>query len=70
MAFRKENTDVPVSIPLMIADKRLAGTREKLALNLCYIVSNTLFLVMRSRGFYTNSRSKSAYMDMRLWEIV
>lgn len=57
MTFGKESTDVPVIITLMRADKCLAGTREEPVLNLRALFSNTLFSVMRSRGFYTDMRS-------------
>lgn len=51
------------------ADDSLAGTREKLVMNLCALFSNTLLLVIRSRGFYTDMRTKSGHRQMQLWDI-
>lgn len=68
MTFGQENTDVPVIATPMTADERVLGTSKELVLNLCALSSNSLLLVMRSRGFYADLRSKSAYGEMQLWE--
>lgn len=51
------------------ADDSLAGTGEELIMNLCALFSNTLLLVIRSSGFYTDMRTKSGYGQMQLRDI-
>lgn len=67
VTFGKENVDVPVILTLRIADKCSVGSREELVLNLCALFSDASSLIMRSRGFYTDTRGKSAYGEMQLW---
>lgn len=58
MTFGKESTGVPMIITVRIADKCLVGTREELVLHVHVLFSNTLFLVMRSGGFYTGHKKQ------------
>lgn len=68
VTFGEENVDVPVILTLRMTDKCSVGSREELVLNLCALFSDALSLIMRSRGFYTDTRGKSAYGEMQLWE--
>lgn len=66
--FGKENVAVPVDLTLRTAHMGSVSSREELVLNSCAFFSNALLLVMRSRGFYTDTRGKSACGEMQLWE--
>lgn len=68
VTFGEENVDVPLILTLRIADKCSVGSREELVLNLCALFSDALPLIMRSRGFYRDTRGKSAYGEIQLWE--
>lgn len=68
VTFGKENVDAPVVLTLRRADTCSLGSREELVLNSCALFSNALLLVMRSRGFHTDTRGKPACGEMHLWE--